>query len=166
MNRPLFIFIVGFVFVTGNAAFGQTDFAKKLAEWMPGISDENIEKRSGPQNEWHKICLQAGAPEKDAERKAICSAMLGALKSSDNQVARLFLVRQFEKIGREECVDEIAEIMMSGRGDLRDAARRALTNNPTAKAGDALRAGAPPPAGLAGPARAAAPPGAGGRGAG
>jgi HEAT repeat protein len=56
--------------------------------------------------------------------------------------ARIWLIKQCQHIGREECVDTVAQSLDDDDHQIRDAARRALTDNPSPAANAALLAAA------------------------
>ncbi len=97
-------------------------------EVLPGLTAEAAQQR------WQQICFQLGAPGNEAQRLEACKLMAGKLGAETPVAARVWLLKQLERIGREECVDAVA-LALDDKNDLvHDAAVRCLTNNPAPQA--------------------------------
>jgi len=105
-----------------------------LEALLPGMGAKNIRDRQGPQQQWQKICFQAGAPGKEALRAEVCTLMAEKLGPQTANPARIWLLKQLQFIGRGECVDAVAKALDDKDKHVRDAARRCLANNPDPKA--------------------------------
>ena len=112
----------------------------RLDELLPGIGAAELMDRKAPQQEFSTICLQLGAPGLEEQRFALCTAMCGKLDESTPQPARVWLLRQLERIGGEESVAPLAALLADNDAEIRDAARRALQKNASTQAYRALRA--------------------------
>ena len=121
-----------------NALVQEANLQEKLDELLPRMGAEKIPDRHGAQQEWQKICFEAGAPGNDALRAEVCALMIARLGKETPVPARVILLTQLERIGREESVDALAAQLSDGDRLIRDGVRRALTNNPSAKANAAL----------------------------
>jgi len=116
-------------------------FKQQLERLLPGMGAERIPDRRDPQQQFQQICLKLGAPGREAERTAACEVIAEALATRLAKPARIWLLKQLEYIGRAECVDAVAASFDDPDAHVRDAARRALQNNPTPQVGARLRAG-------------------------
>ena len=109
-----------------------------LDELLPGMGAE--QGYEGPQQQWQEICFQAGAPGNEARRAEAGRLMAEKLGPQTPVRARIWLLTQLERIGREECVGAVAAVLDDKDPLVRDAACRALANNPAPDAGAKLRA--------------------------
>ena len=91
------------------------------------------------QQKWQEICWKAGAPGHEAERSLACKLMAEKLGPGTPAPSRVWLLKQLERIGRGECVEKVAAVVCDDDRLVRDAAIRALANNPDSAAGDQLR---------------------------
>lgn len=123
---------VSLAWANDEAAGGKT-LTQTLDELLPGIAKGD----NGAQQQWQEICFKAGTPGNGGERAEVCRAMTVKLADT-NATARLWLLAQLERIGRAECVDAVAALLDDGDPLVRDAAQRALANNPAPKAGAKL----------------------------
>jgi len=113
-------------------------FKAQLEEWLPGMSAEDIPDRQGPQQQFQDVCFQLGTPGREAERAEACQVIAEVLGTRLAKPARIWLLKQLEHIGREECVDAVARSLDDPDPHVRDAARRSLQNNPAPQAGAKL----------------------------
>jgi len=126
-----------------GASFGlaqDKSFKETLEELLPGMSAEKIPDRKGPQQQWQEICSQAGTPGNEAERAEVCQLMAEKIGPDTAKPARIWLLKQLERIGRAECVDTVAAALDDKDPHVRDGARRALANNPAPEANGKLLA--------------------------
>ena len=124
------------LFATG-ARGDETNLKKTFDDLLPGMGAErNFEQ---PQQKWQEICWNAGAPGHEADRALACKLMAEKLGPTTPARARMWLLKQLERIGAIESVDAIAPLVADPDRLVRDAAIRALANNPAPAAGDKLR---------------------------
>ena len=90
--------------------------------------------KSIAQQRWQEICWQAGTPGNEEVRLEACKLMAEKLDSKTPDTARLWLLRQLERIGRAECVDAVAAVLDDKDDHVREAAVRCLANNPAPQA--------------------------------
>jgi len=121
-----------------GAAEGEKSLEKSLEEVLPGLGAEDLNVRRDRQQRLQDICFQAGAPGNESRRAEACRLMAGKLSSDLSAPARVWLLKQLERIGRAECVEAVAAALDDRDPRVRDAARRALANNPCPRAGDIL----------------------------
>lgn len=125
------------------ASVGSADdksLAEQLDELLPGMGVEKIADRRNSQQKWQDICFKAGAPGNEALRAEACDAMIERIGPETAAPARVWLIRQLERIGRDESVDALAAALDDKDPHVRDGARRALANNPAAAANAKLLA--------------------------
>ncbi|MFQ5809308.1 MAG: HEAT repeat domain-containing protein, partial [Armatimonadota bacterium] len=115
-------------------------FQQLLEETLPGIGAERIEDRKNDQQRLQEACLRLGAPGREAERGEACRLIAARLGIDTAKPARIWLLKQLEFIGRGECVAAVAALLSDSDQQVRDAARRALANNPAAAANATLLA--------------------------
>ena len=112
---------------------GQT-LAATFNELLPGMSARDKGTRSRAQQKWQDVCFRVGAPGNENLRAEAARLMAGKLDPKTPQAARLWLLTQLERIGREESVDALAAVLNDRDEVVREAATRALANNPSPKA--------------------------------
>jgi HEAT repeat protein len=95
------------------------------------------------QQQWQSICLQLGAPGNEALRVEACKLMADKLDAKTASAARIWLLKQLERIGREECVDAVTAVLDDKDEKVHDAAVRCLANNPAPQAAASLLAKLP-----------------------
>ncbi|MHB1034002.1 MAG: HEAT repeat domain-containing protein [Pirellulales bacterium] len=107
-----------------------------LDELLPGMGAER--GFESPQQQWQELCFQLGAPGNEARRTEACKLMAAKLAEPLPARAKIWLLKQLERIGHEECVDAVAKLIDDSDPLVRDAACRALANNPSSKATSVL----------------------------
>ncbi len=114
-----------------------------LDELIPGLGAEKIADRAADQLRLEELCFQLGAPGQEAQRRAACTAMAMRLDPRTPRPARVWMLRQLERIGQAECVPALAALLTDEDGEIRDLARRVLQNDPAPSAAAALTAALP-----------------------
>ena len=117
-----------------------TDHAAWLDELLPGMGAPNLADRQTSQQEFEQMCFRAGRPGADGERTALCQAIIARLGPETAQPARVWMLRQLERIGGEESVAALAKLLEDEDQRIRELARRALQKNPAPAALVALGA--------------------------
>src|SRR4051794_17787691 len=87
-----------------------------------------------------RIAFRASRPGAETERAALAKVLIEKLSSDGSTAAKVLLLRHIERIGRDESVPALVSILNGGDEKLCEPARRALANNPSKPAADALRA--------------------------
>ncbi len=127
--------------IGGNIGMAQDqDLKKTLDDLLPAMSAEKIPDRSNAEKKWEEICFQLGEPGQETQRLEACKLMDAKLGKDTAEPVRLWMLRQLERIGKDECVGAAADLLGDKNAKIRDAARRVLTNNPSPKANAALLA--------------------------
>ncbi len=111
-----------------------------LAELLPGMGAESLPDRQRSEQEWQRLCYDAGAPGNDARRAEACQAMSEKLGPDVAAPTRIWLLKQLQTIGRGECVEAVAALVGDKDANLCDSAIRCLANNSDPKATAALAA--------------------------
>ena len=152
MNRFTFVGIVVVAGLCSSNAFAQKKKAetakidlkgKTLAQTFDALLPGMGTGDQAAQNQWQEICFVAGAPNNESQRAEVCGLMLAKLGDNTPKPARIWLLKQLERIGREEAVDGVAALLNEKDELVRDAAVRCLTNNPSPKATAQLIAALP-----------------------
>lgn len=129
-----------FILTTALAASAQPKpLAETFAEVLPGLAKAD----PGAQQKWQDLCFALGAPDKEKARAEACKLMIAKLDAMTPKATRLWLLQQLQRIGGEESVDAISAILTDKDDEVRDAAVRALANNPSTAATEKLTAALP-----------------------
>ncbi len=114
-------------------------YAQVLDSLMPEMGNEDPGKRGGPQGTLERIAFHASRPGAEADRAACSKAIAGRLGPEVGPLARVWLLRQLERIGRAEAVSQVAKLLADKDPLIRESARRALQKNSALEANTALR---------------------------
>ena len=134
------------VCLAATAALGQAkgvDYDKLVKSYVDRLAsarkDHRGRYRSSVYQQFEKLCLKAARPGAEAERAAVCKAILPHLGSRTPKQTRADLLRMLEQIGRAECIFTLDRLLGDSDAETREQARRALQNNPSAEAAAVLR---------------------------
>ena len=122
-----------------RAAETKVDYAKELDTLLPDMSSDDLGKRQAAQGKFGEMSLAAGQPGAEAERLALCQAILPKLGPETAEEGRVWLIRQLQLIGRAECVSALVGLLGDKTPNVAESARRALQVNSSDQAGEALR---------------------------
>ncbi|MBU0640307.1 MAG: HEAT repeat domain-containing protein [Planctomycetes bacterium] len=117
----------------------EATYAAGLDALLPGIGHPNLLERKESQLEFEQICFEASRPGAGADRAALCRVTLDRLGPETPLAARVWLLRQLERISGVESVEGLVELLNDAEPRVRELARRCLQNNPAPMAGGALR---------------------------
>lgn len=117
----------------------QAAYARVLDSLLPGLGSEDAGRRGGAQGTTEKVAFHASRPGAEAERAACSKAIAGRLGPEAGTLARVWLLRQLERIGRSEAVPQITKLLADRDPLIRESARRALQKNSAPEANAALR---------------------------
>lgn len=109
-------------------------FEEQLDEWLPGMGAEKIPDRRDSQQKLQDLMFQLGAPGREKELSDACAVLADKLATDIPDPAKIWLLKQLEFSGGAECVDAVAAIMDDAGPEVKEAARRALQNNPSDEA--------------------------------
>ncbi|HUU96031.1 MAG TPA: HEAT repeat domain-containing protein, partial [Phycisphaerae bacterium] len=136
---------------------GLEDVGATLEVWVtvidaliPSMGHEDPLKREDAQRIFETICLNAARPDakkqprrpSDAETRRLTLCMTIGFRLAEPKTpepARVWMLRQLERIGRGEVVAMVASLLNDARPRIRECARRCLEHNPDPAAGEALR---------------------------
>lgn len=139
MHTKPFSLILALAVVT-CAARG-ADFEQAVNDLIPRLADPNVPARYPAQMQLQELAANAAAPGREADRAALAKVL--AAKAGDATVpqpARVWIVRQLERMGRGEAVSALTQLLNGEDAELRECARRALEKNPDPAAAASLRA--------------------------
>ncbi len=117
----------------------RTAYAQVIATLIPGLAADALPDRETPQMTLERIASHAARPGAEPERAALSAELAARLGPDVPPAARLWLLRQLERIGGAEAVPALTRLLADPDPHLRDAARRALVANPAPAAVAALR---------------------------
>jgi hypothetical protein len=109
-----------------------------IQELVPQLASADLSIQSAAQSQLMADCSHAGRPGAESERKAICQEICAVLKKGCPEVAAIPLVRNIQRIGGEESVATLVQMLGNSDKILRDDVRQALAVNPSSAAGQAL----------------------------
>jgi len=118
----------------------EKQYIETIDRLLPGMGAEKIVDRKDAQLELERLCFDASAPGKSAERAALSRAIMTKVGPQTAKPARVWMLRKIEPLGRDEVVADLARLFRDKDPEIRELARRALQNNPSPKAAAALRA--------------------------
>lgn len=139
LNIKLVVAFVLLVSLKGPAAFADQmpsldNYPQLLADF--GSADMGV--RANAQTTWQDACFELSRIEYETTRVKACEQMCASLATDQSLDATLFILRQLERIGGAESVATLQQLAESDNAIVRDAARRALQNNNSDSAFDAL----------------------------
>ena len=114
-------------------------YAQVLDSLMADLGSQDPGKRGNAQSTIEKIAFHASRPGAEAERAACAKAVAGRLGPDAGPLARVWLLRQLERIGRAEAVPQVAKLLGDKDPLIRESARRALQKNSSPEANAALQ---------------------------
>lgn len=120
--------------VACSARADEPDLKTLFHQLLPELGKEQSQQK------WQEACWKAAAPGHETQRCQACLLMAAKLGPDTPAPARIWLLKQLERIGRDESVSAIAPLVADKDPLVRDAAIRALANNPAQPAGSELGA--------------------------
>lgn len=125
--------------MAADAPATEAEYKAAIEKLMPGMAADKIPDREGPQQALEKLCHEAAAPGREAQRTALCKTLISFAGPDAAKPARIWLLRKIETIGQAEVVADLTGLLSDADKDVRETARRALANNPSQQAAEALR---------------------------
>ena len=116
-----------------------SDYSTALNELVPAMAADDLAAREAPQQTVEQMCFWASTPGREIQRRTLCDAIAGFLGPHTPKPARVWLLRQVERIGDRESVPPVAALFTDEDAQIRELARRALQHNPSETAGAVLR---------------------------
>jgi HEAT repeat protein len=113
---------------------------RDLDTLVPDSASDDLQKRANAQKAIEVLALNAARPGAEAERAAASKALAAKLGPATPQMARVWLLRQLQLIGRAEAVPAVSALLDDKDPLIRESARRALEWNPAPQAAAPLRA--------------------------
>lgn len=120
--------------------YGQIDDAE-LSELIATLQSDDYDARHEARMTLQDHVSQASAPNNDSARLAVERQLLNQVDAELPETTRLWLLRQIALIGSDVSVDTLASLLRDPNDHIADAARRALEDNPSPRASEALLAG-------------------------
>ena len=122
-----------------TAAQWDAAVAKAVDALLPDLGSDDIGRLANAQADIERLAFSASRPGADPARAACAKAFAAKATGDAPVVARVWLIRQLERIGRAEAVPQLATLLGDGDAQVRESARRALMQNSAPEAGTALR---------------------------
>ena len=113
---------------------------KDLDTLVPDSAGDDLQKRANAMKAIEVMAMNAARPGAEAERAAVSQALAAKLVPATPQMARVWIIRQLQLIGKAEVVPVLTGLLDDKELIIRETARRALQYNPSAEAAAALRA--------------------------
>lgn len=118
----------------------RADYNRVLDALLPEMNSADAGKSGAAIENWQRISIHAARPGAEEQRQAVVAATASRLTPQVPTATRLYLFKVLERIGRAEAVPVLTTAFNEQEPVVREAARRALQNNPTPEAGAVLRA--------------------------
>lgn len=103
--------------------------AATFAELLPAMGAVDNGARQGAQQRWQDICFALSAPGSEKLREEACELMAAKLDDKTPRLARLWLLQQLQRIGKDECLNALTATLDDKDDEVREMAIRALANN-------------------------------------
>ncbi len=135
MKNPLSSIFCVILFVA--AGFAQENrpivdvYKEKLADMLVANDGEKVKNA---QQDFQKLCFQAGAPGQEKDRKELVGLMLQTMEDPQAAAAHGWLIRQVGRLGDGSAAATIGKFLDSDNDRIRDEALWALGNIPAPEA--------------------------------
>jgi len=133
-SRILTLLFVLLMFLSAGAVFSQN-----LAELIPDMASDDLNNRADAQQQWQKICFEAGAPGQEAKRTDVNKQMCEQLEKDLPVVTKVWLLHEMQWTGKADVVPTLAKLLDDPERRIREEAARALAKNPSGEALEALK---------------------------
>ncbi len=110
----------------------ERQYLPRIDALIPQMASDDVTVRQESQKTFEMMCLSAARPGAEQERVGLCRQIVRRLGPETPQAARVWMIRQLERVGRDECVAALAELLDDEDPLIRETARRALQHNPSA----------------------------------
>ncbi len=105
---------------------------------LANFSSPEKEACANAQTSWQNICFKLGRTEHEANRVKACEQMCASLATGQPLESALFILRLLERMGGNESVATLRQLVASNGQEVADGALRALQNIPSDSAYQAL----------------------------
>lgn len=126
------------IMLLATAVFAQST-AENFEKWLPDMSSLDRQKKENSQQSWEKICMSTGAPGNEELRKEVNSLMTEQLDKDIPLDTKVWLLYQLRFTGDASVVPAVTKCLKDIQTRIRDEAARALAQNPSKEAEDALK---------------------------
>ena len=109
----------------------ENECLRQIDALIPQMASDDVAVRQESQKTFEMMCSSAARPGAEKERVELCQQILHRLKPETPRRARVWMIRQLERVGRDECVDALAKLLDDEDALIRETARRALQHNPS-----------------------------------
>ena len=139
MKQPLTIFCCA-LFLCGTLfAQESTPLAEQFKIKLADMQSDDANKVKNGQQDWQKICFEAGAPGKDAQKAEVVKLMAAALdKGGLNNPTKMWFIRQIGRLDNGDNAELIGKFFADADRLVRDETVWSLANIPNERAGKML----------------------------
>jgi HEAT repeat protein len=117
----------------------RSETLRQIDELIPRMASADVAVRQDSRKTFEMKCLHAARPGAEQERMDLCRQIIRRLGADTPRPARVWMIRQLERVGRDECVDALAQLLGDEDPLIRETAGRALQHNPSGNAGLRLK---------------------------
>lgn len=111
----------------------QDEDLRRIDALIPQMASDDVALRQESQKTFEMICLSSARPGAEPERAELCGQIVRRLGPETPMRARVWMIRQLERIGGDECVDALTKLLGDKDALIRETARRALQQNSSAR---------------------------------
>ncbi|MCL2118613.1 MAG: HEAT repeat domain-containing protein [Planctomycetaceae bacterium] len=128
-------FALAMLFVCGHVLAQEVNLSVLIAD----MASDDLGKQQQSQQDWQKICMQAGAPGHAAMLAEVNKQMVEQLGKDIPVVTKAWLLHQMAWTGDARVVPALADLLKNPEVRLREGAAKALAMNTSKEAADALK---------------------------
>ena len=121
-----------------DVAGARAAYGALLEKLLPGMSAADYDTRARAQDAFEKAALNSARPGAEAERAGAVQAILAKVGADTPQLAREWLLKQLEQIGKADAVPTLIGLIGDADMVIRNRALRGLASNSSPEAEAAL----------------------------
>jgi len=132
MKHTLTIFCVA-MFLCGTLLAQDAPLTNQFNEQLTAMQSDDANRVKNAQQDWQKICFQAGAPGYDGMKAEVTKLMASALEQDLKGTAKFWLLRQLGRLDNGDNAALIGKFVGDKERTVRDEAIGALAHIPNAR---------------------------------
>lgn len=132
------ILALTFVFAVSAVAKDSRPISARFKDCLERMNSEDAGTLETGQQDWQRICIDAGAPGNEEDEAEVVRLMIEALETEKKASTRFWLLRQLSIVGDASAVSVVLPLIASTERTVRDEAIRALSVLPVPEAKQAL----------------------------
>ena len=138
MKYKLTIFCITLC-LCGTLLAQDATLANQFNEQLANMQSDDAGQVRNAQQDWQKICFDAGAPGQDEWKAEVAKLMASALEQELKESAKFWLIRQLGRLDNGDHAVLIGKFVADGERIVRDEAVGALATIPNERAGRVLQ---------------------------